>query len=128
MNAQAAQAEDIPVRVGLSRSELLKRLGDTMSDVSQRCYCAGWMGDTTPAIERLCRAALRTNQPQPWGYEELSVAEAAKLWELAEQIGGWAEPDWDADVFDPIDSGVYVVGLPFTPLYPERRIILPGEV
>ncbi len=93
-----------------SRDELLQRLGELMSDVSERCYSAQWMGDTLTAIESRCRRALLDHEPQPWGIDEISVAEATELWSLAAQVGGWPEPDWDGN-FD-----TYVCDTPFTSL------------
>jgi hypothetical protein len=89
--------------------ETLQRLGDAMSDLQQACFCATWMC-VTPTIEALCRAAIKTGEPQPWGGGELSVSAARHMWTMAERLGGWAEPDWDSDADN------YVIAHPFCPL------------
>ena len=87
----------------------LQRLGRLMSDLQEECWSASWMC-VTPFIVLLCRDALTTGEPQPWGTGTLSVDAAREMWELAESVGAWAEPDGDADE----DS--YVMGKPFVPL------------
>jgi len=87
--------------------ERLQRLGDLMSDLQEECWSASWMC-VTPFIVFLCRDALTTGKPQPWGIGELSVDAAREMWDLAESVGVWAEPDANEDV--------YVLGRPFVPL------------
>ncbi len=91
------------------RDALIQRLGDAMSDLQQLCFCASWMC-VTPTIEALCRAAIKAGVSQPWGGRELTVAAAREMWDLAERVGGWAEPDWDGD------DDRYIIAFPFCPL------------
>ncbi len=98
-----------PQCIDPDRDALIQCLGDAMSDLQEFCFCAGWMC-VTPTIEALCRAAIKTGAPQPWGWHELTVSAAREMRELAERAGGWAEPDWDGD------DRKYVIAFPFRPL------------
>jgi len=72
---------------------LLRRLGDAMSDLSERCYYAGWMTGTEYVVPELCRRAAATGEPQPWGQDEVTAVEAAELLSLALRLGTWADLD-----------------------------------
>ena len=68
------------------RDARTQRLGDLMSDLQQRCFCANWMC-VTPTIVGLCRRALKS-----------------------EELGGWANLDTN-----PGRDG-YIIDYPFSSL------------
>lgn len=58
---------------------LVIELGEAMSEVSEECYCAGWLAGTEEAVPALCRAAIATGEAQPWGMGSISVETAREL-------------------------------------------------
>ena len=91
----------------------LKKLGRAMSDVSERCYCAGWLIGTEYQLPELCRRITLTKKPHPWGYSEVTVHEASNLQMLVQEVGSWVNLVEDA-------SG-YVLFNPFP--IPEKHIV-----
>ena len=83
------------------RRALLQVLGNAMSDISEDCYCAGWMGGAEYFVPELCRRALDTNQSQNWGHGEVTQEQARGLLALAELVGSWADLDDDATGYIP---------------------------
>jgi len=79
-----------------TRHSLLQILGDEMSDISEDCYCAGWLGSTEYFVPELCRRAVESGQIQLWGAGEVTPERAKGLIALAEQIGCWADLDEQA--------------------------------
>jgi hypothetical protein len=77
----------------VTRQSLLQLLGESMSDVSEDCYCAGWLGGTEYFVPELCYRAVRTGQTQPWGHGQVTPDQARGLMALADQIGSWADMD-----------------------------------
>ena len=61
-------------------------LYEMISDISERCYFAGWMGDIEfilwNAIENGCKSF-------DYGGSEVKSEELKKLKELAEKVNGW---------------------------------------
>jgi hypothetical protein len=74
-----------------ARLNLIQQLGAAMSDVSEECYHAGWMDSTQDVLPELCRRAIESGEPQPWGHGEVAPPKAHELWALAERIGAWAD-------------------------------------
>ncbi len=74
---------------------LVQQLGREMSDISEDCYCAGWLGGTEYMVPELCRRAIEMGLTQHWGHGEVTLEQARQLWGLAERIEGWAENDLD---------------------------------
>jgi hypothetical protein len=60
------------------------KLAELMSDVSERCYAAGWEHGT----EEVLWSAL-TNGPRKWGVDVISADDIAELKRLSEVVGGW---------------------------------------
>jgi hypothetical protein len=75
------------------RTSLVLRLGEFMSQVSEDCYCAGWLGGTEYLVPELCRRALAGARPQPWGHGVVTPALARTLCDIAEQLGHWVDTD-----------------------------------
>jgi len=74
-------------------------LQQIMSDISERCWCAGWMMGTEHALWR----AIQTPDEEPfdWGQDEVTPEERQQLRWLSEQCGGW----WcNYDRFLPLDE------------------------
>lgn len=72
---------------------LLQILGDAISIISEKCWCAGWLGATEKYVPELCRRAVFTGVPQKWGLGQISPEEARGLCYLAGLIGAWADLD-----------------------------------
>jgi len=85
------------------RENPLQKLGDAMSDVSEECWHAGWMQNTEYELPELCRRAVESGEPQPWGQGLVSVGEARRLLELARRAGTWADHDERGHGYVPFD-------------------------
>ena len=96
-----------------TRQAALQLLGKEMSDISEDCYCAGWLGGTEYLVPELCRRALATGQMQFWGHGEVTPERARGLLLLANAAGSWADMDDDAVVYVPFDP------FPIQPEYAE---------
>jgi hypothetical protein len=59
-------------------------LAQLMSDISERCYYAGWEHGT----EHVLWAALRDG-PRQWGVDAIRAEDLSLLQQLSEQCGGW---------------------------------------
>ena len=76
-----------------TRHAVLQLLGQAMSDISEECWSAGWLGGTEHHVPELCRRAVETGKPQRWGPGEVTLGRARALLYLAEQLGCWADLD-----------------------------------
>ena len=47
---------------------LVQQLGAEMSDLSEACWCAGWLGGTESVVPELCRRAAESGRTQYWGH------------------------------------------------------------
>ena len=83
------------------RHALVQQLGQAMSDISEDCYCAVWLGGTEYFVPELCRRAIETGQTQYWGHGETTPQQARELMALAERTGCWADTDYDSVAYDP---------------------------
>lgn len=97
-----------------TRNAILQLLGNEMSDISEDCYCAGWLGGTEYFVPELCRRANATGQTQHWGRGEVTPELALGLMALAEQIGSWADLNDDATGYVPFQP------FPIPPHYREE--------
>jgi hypothetical protein len=77
------------------RRTLIRRLGELMSGVSESCYYAAWLMGTEFCVPELCRRAVATGEPQPWGHGVITPGQAAELAALATELGHWATLDDD---------------------------------
>jgi hypothetical protein len=78
-------------------------LGQEMSDISERCWAAGWLGGTEYLLPELCVRADRENMAQPWGRGEVTPGKARGLLELARRLGHWANLDEQGNGYEPFD-------------------------
>lgn len=85
------------------RKALTNQLGKMMSDISEDCYYAGWLGGTEYLVPELCRRASSSGDSQPWGHSEVTPQNAAVLMEIARQLGHWADLDEPGIAFEPHD-------------------------
>ena len=85
------------------------RLAEAMSEISERCWYAGWLKDT----EFVLWSALQ-HGPKPWGHGEITEADIRTLKALSEAVGGWVR--WSDD--GPEDE-VFVDGATWGRLYHE---------
>lgn len=74
-----------------NRHDLIQQLGAAMNDVSEGCYCAGWLAGIEDVLPELCRRAIETGRAQRWGHGEVTPETAKKLWAMAERAGAWAD-------------------------------------
>ena len=95
---------------------LVQQLGAAMSDLSEECYCAGWMSGSEDVIPELCRRALATGVSQHWGFGEVTPETARRLTDLADRAGAWAD-------LHPQDD-TYVPYQPRNPVPPEMAAAL----
>lgn len=98
--------------------ELIPVLGREMSDISEDCYCAGWLVGTEYIVPELCRRAMATGEVQHWGHGEVTPERASGLMKLASLIGGWVDYD--------LNSGGYKLFEPF-PIPPEHLLVIERE-
>ena len=71
-------------------------LASLMSEISERCYCAGWM----TGLERALWSML-DSEDRSYGQDEVTADEARQLRELSEACGGWIvwrDPDGETFV------------------------------
>jgi hypothetical protein len=83
------------------RNALVQELGQAMSNISEDCYCAGWLGGTEYYIPELCRRAVETGRTQYWGHGAVTPQQARELMALAERAGCWADTDYYSVGYDP---------------------------
>lgn len=83
------------------RHALVQRLGQEMSDLSEDCWCAGWLGGTEYFVPELCRRAVESGLSQFWGHGEITPRLAGELVALAELAGCWADTDYYSVGYDP---------------------------
>jgi hypothetical protein len=83
------------------RNAVVQHLGSAMSDISEDCYCAGWLGGTEYMVPQLCRRAVDLGKTQYWGHGEVTPEQARKLILLAEQAGSWADTDYYSVGYNP---------------------------
>ena len=73
-------------RMPMTVSDALRwALYSRMSDISEACWCAGWMQGTEYALWR----AVTSGEPQTWGAGIIEQEDIDALQELAEWAGGW---------------------------------------
>lgn len=73
-------------------SDKAEQLRDLMAELSQRCYCAGWMDGTE---RKLYQVAFHEANPA-WGNDRVTPSEVVALRDLAEFCGMWWH--WPDDV------------------------------
>jgi len=83
------------------RRTLVQQLGQAMSDISEDCYCAGWLGGTEYFVPELCRRAVESGRTQYWGHGEVTPEQARELVALAQRAGCWADTDYYSVGYDP---------------------------
>lgn len=72
---------------------LIKTLAVCMSDISEACWCAGWLNFMEEVLPGLCAEAVSTGEPVAWGQGHIDVSEARLMIALAESCGRWATYD-----------------------------------
>lgn len=79
-------------RMRLSKDETSARaLAALMSEISEECYCAGWMSGLEFSLWAMVQGGDRS-----YGMSEPSESEVAQLRALSERCGGWIR--WEEDV------------------------------
>jgi hypothetical protein len=77
-------------------------LAELMSNISEECYCAGWMMGLEYALWDMVLGGSRR-----YGQSEASEAQVTEMRRLSERAGGWVR--WQDDVgevFVPLDEWV----------------------
>jgi len=72
-----------------TRKALIIALGQMMSNVSENCWCAGWLVDLEEELPILCEKALKTKQPQRFGRDHITVGDAEIITALVDLLGHW---------------------------------------
>jgi hypothetical protein len=62
------------------------RLYNLMSDISEECYCAGWMSGNEYTLWAMVRDPAASRH---YGMSEVSAEDVEELRQLSEQLGGW---------------------------------------
>lgn len=83
------------------RHVLTQRLGRLMAEVSEACYCAGWLGGTEYSVPELCRRAIESGSRQPWGQGDVTPDQALRLAKIADELGHWADLDEPGVGYEP---------------------------
>ncbi len=91
--AEAAEAALAAERIAL-REFAKTALFRTMSDLSEACWCAGWMDGT----EYFLWSAVEKNEPATWGMDDLRQRDIDELRRLRELADGWWV--WDDEKFE----------------------------
>lgn len=63
----------------LSDDEVIQMFGDAISRLSEKCWCAGWMGDAAAALAPMVSRILVSGKREPWGQDWIEVPEAAQI-------------------------------------------------
>lgn len=66
-------------------SSAAQRLAQAISDLSEDCWCAGWLDD----CEHVLWEMLGITEPREWGMGYVTPEDAAKLKALSDEAGGW---------------------------------------
>jgi hypothetical protein len=84
-----------------------EELAMLMSDISEDCWCAGWMAGNEYEIWN----AIQPGADRSYGMLSISADDAEKLIKLAEKVGAW--PVWDSSVPDEESiDGLYLKWVP----------------
>ena len=79
-----------------------RTLREMMSDISEDCWCAGWMS----GLEFLLWEAVSTGDAGSWARHGVTIEHIAKLQRMSDVLGGWVM--WDDGLRDerfvPIDE------------------------
>jgi hypothetical protein len=75
----------------MNKDKLIIKLGNLLSDISERYYYAGWLEGTEYYVPELCGRAIKSNSAQPWGHGEVTPAKAKKLVEISKELGHWVK-------------------------------------
>ena len=68
------------------------RLAFLMSEISEDCYCAGWLIGTEHALWEIANGG-----GGGWGIDTVTAEQAAQLLALSAEIGGWIAWSHDRD-------------------------------
>jgi hypothetical protein len=82
----AVELQEAVARAERARPYLQEALYMLMSDISEECYCAGWLIDNE---FRLWSAVADPADDRQYGMGEIEPEQIAKLKELSELVGGW---------------------------------------
>jgi len=95
-----AEAQESALARALDRDAAV-RLRDVMSDISEDCYCAGWL----TGLEFMLWGAVVGGEPFHFGMGRVESSDIAELRRLSEKCGGWWRfDDEHGEVFVPIDE------------------------
>lgn len=67
-------------------TEAQQRLADTMSEISEFCWFAGWLNGTE---HRLWRFMIDPSDDEPWGNYPIPADCREQLQQLSKAAGGW---------------------------------------
>ncbi len=88
-----------------------QELADLMQEISEDCYCAGWISGLEYALWSF---VLYPSGPRNYGQRGVSLADIERLDKLSQEIGGWIHwldseeaphQDW-GEYFIPMDQWI----------------------
>ncbi len=75
-------------------------LAELMGDISEDCYCAGWMMGLEHALW-----AMVLGGPREYGMGEVTEEQVARLKQLSDACGGWIVwSEGDGETFVPLEE------------------------
>lgn len=92
----------------MALTEPQAKLADLMSDISEECWCAGWMSGLEFTLWRIINGGERQ-----YGQGGITDEQVAELKQLSELIGGWIYwyDDTDNPEADPSEWGERFISL-----------------
>lgn len=97
---QESEAREQTLKSSLDRDAALA-LEQEMRDISENCYCAGWLNTLEFDLWSFC-----LNGPGEYGMGTVDGADIGKLKGLSEKAGGW----WRHEAFVPIAEWLKIYG------------------
>jgi hypothetical protein len=97
MKSKSETTDERPALVLVPRQIARRALGTLMSEISEDCWCAGWLDGNGAALWRLMEQGGGR-----YGQGEVSPEQAAELRVLSDALDEWMEWDDGASDVEPI--------------------------
>jgi len=90
MHVATWQGEQLGAFANDEQARATEALAQRMSDVSERCFAAGWFHK----LEYSLWEALERG-PRDWGRDSITQDDIDRMRELSQKCGGWIRNDWE---------------------------------